>query len=221
MRRFLAKAGEHRPPGCGVLRRQRRDRSRGLLEILADAKIGVVAEDAGETVGGGRESEALRREFVFMGGEEWRPANNERFIAQRSWRKPGKVTSRVLTAPPGSAACSITATDQPRFKRWIAAARPLCPAPTTTASNASISRSSSPPISRQLHISGSRRREATSNAWPAQCLNCAKNDWRPVPDALAPIACIRIFLVYGGRAFARAQSEGTRMREETFEERWR
>ena len=46
--------------------------ARGLLEILADAKIGVVAKDAGETVGGGRESEALRRKLVFMGGEEWR-----------------------------------------------------------------------------------------------------------------------------------------------------
>src|SRR5579872_7138361 len=68
------------------------------------------------------------------------PANMERFIAQRSWRKPGRVTSRVLTAPPGSAACSITATDQPRSRRWIAAARPLQPAPTTTASNASIPR---------------------------------------------------------------------------------
>ena len=72
MRRLLAEAGEHRPPGRGVLRRQRRDRSRGRLEILADAKIGVVAKDAGETVGGGRESEALRRKLVFMGGEEWR-----------------------------------------------------------------------------------------------------------------------------------------------------
>ena len=72
MRRFLAEAGEHRPPGRGILRRQRRDPSRGLFEILADAKIGVVAKDARETVGGGRESEALRREFVFMRGEEWR-----------------------------------------------------------------------------------------------------------------------------------------------------
>ena len=46
--------------------------ARGLLEILADAKIGVVAKDAGETIGGGREGEALRRQLVFVGGEEWR-----------------------------------------------------------------------------------------------------------------------------------------------------
>ena len=32
----------------------------------------MVAEDARETVGGGREREALRHEFVFIGGEERR-----------------------------------------------------------------------------------------------------------------------------------------------------
>ena len=78
MRRLFAEAGEHRPPGRGVLRRQRRDRSCGFLGILADAKIGVVAEDAGETVGGGRESEALRDKLVFMGGEEWRPSKQRK-----------------------------------------------------------------------------------------------------------------------------------------------
>ena len=72
MRRLVAKAGEHRPPGRGILRRQRRNRIGGLLEILAHAKIGVVAEDAGETVGGRRESEALRHKLIFMGGEKWR-----------------------------------------------------------------------------------------------------------------------------------------------------
>jgi hypothetical protein len=39
--------------------------------------------------------------------------------------------------------------------------------------------------------------------------------------ALAAIACIRIFLGYGGHAFGRNTIDGTRMREETFEERWR
>ncbi len=73
MRRFLAKAGEHRPPGRGILRRQRRDRSRGLLEILADAKIGPVAKDARETIVCRREGEAMRNKLVFIGGEEWRP----------------------------------------------------------------------------------------------------------------------------------------------------
>ena len=33
----------------------------------------MIAKDAGETVGGGRESEALRNKLVFMRGEEWRP----------------------------------------------------------------------------------------------------------------------------------------------------
>ena len=70
VRRFIAKADEHRRPSCGVLRRQRRDRIRGLLEILADAEICVVAKDAGETVGRGRKSETLRRQLVFMRGEE-------------------------------------------------------------------------------------------------------------------------------------------------------
>ncbi len=78
MRRLLAKAREHRPPRRGVLRRQRRYPIRCLFEILADAKIGVVAKHARETVGGGREGEALRRELVFMGGEEWRPSKQRK-----------------------------------------------------------------------------------------------------------------------------------------------
>jgi len=39
--------------------------------------------------------------------------------------------------------------------------------------------------------------------------------------APAAIACIRIFLGYGGPAFARKPFGDTRMREDTFEERWR
>jgi hypothetical protein len=46
----------------------------------------VVAEDAHETLGGGRESEALRRKLVFMGGEE------------RRSRKRGKVHRAEVVA---------------------------------------------------------------------------------------------------------------------------
>ena len=99
MRRLLAKAGEHRPPRSGVLRRQRRDRSRGLLEVLADAKIGVVAKDAGETVGGGRESETLRNKLVFMGGEEWRS------------REQGEVHRAEVVAEAGQ--CDFARLDRP------------------------------------------------------------------------------------------------------------
>jgi hypothetical protein len=38
---------------------------------------------------------------------------------------------------------------------------------------------------------------------------------------LAAIACVRIFLGYGGGAFARNTFVDMRVREETFEERWR
>ena len=89
MRRLPAKAREHRPPSRSVLRRQRRDRARGLLEILADAKISVVAKDARETVGGGRESETLRNKLVFMGGEEGRS------------RKQGEVHRAEVVAEAG------------------------------------------------------------------------------------------------------------------------
>src|SRR6185437_13620759 len=50
------------------------------------------------------------------------------------WRKPGCVTSRVLTAPPPTAARSTTATFQPLAERCTAAASPLTPEPMTIAS---------------------------------------------------------------------------------------
>ncbi len=89
IRSLLAEPREHRPPGCGVFRRKRRDRSCGCLEILADAKISVVTKDAGETVGGGSESEALRRQLVLVRGEERRP------------RKQGEVHRAEVVAEAG------------------------------------------------------------------------------------------------------------------------
>ena len=77
-------------------------------------------------------------------------------------------------------------------------------------------------ISRQLHISEGRRREVTSNACPAQCLNCGQNRLASaIPARSQPIACVSIFLGYVGGAFARNTFGDMRMREETFEERWR
>src|SRR5439155_25958223 len=51
-----------------------------------------------------------------------------------SWRKPGSVSSAVLTAPPSSRSASRTQTLQPPRERSAAAASELMPLPTTTAS---------------------------------------------------------------------------------------
>ncbi len=53
--------------------------------------------------------------------------------AQWSWTNPGSVISDDAVAPPGVGACSSTVTSMPWEARWIAATRPLCPAPTTRA----------------------------------------------------------------------------------------
>ena len=50
-----------------------------------------------------------------------------------SWRKPGSVSSSVRTAPPGRSAASSTVTAWPASASRMAAARPLGPAPMTTA----------------------------------------------------------------------------------------
>jgi len=42
------------------------------------------------------------------------------------------VLSPDVDAPPGRAPCSSTVTSRPCAARWIAATRPLCPAPTTS-----------------------------------------------------------------------------------------
>ncbi len=49
--------------------------------------------------------------------------------------KPGNVSSFVRAPPPGVSAASITSTFQPLRARWIAAASPLGPEPTMTASS--------------------------------------------------------------------------------------
>ena len=59
------------------------------------------------------------------------PANRPRFIANRSWRKPGKVTSAVRTAPPAVSALSSTMTRRPFFASRAAAESPLIPDPMT------------------------------------------------------------------------------------------
>ncbi len=55
---------------------------------------------------------------------------------QMSWRKPGRVTSAVRAPPPMVALASITSTRRPARPRVMAAASPLGPDPTTTASYA-------------------------------------------------------------------------------------
>ncbi len=55
-------------------------------------------------------------------------------VEQTSWAYPGRVSSLVRQPPPGSAAPSMTSTASPALASVIAAASPLGPEPTTTAS---------------------------------------------------------------------------------------
>src|SRR5262249_21542477 len=66
---------------------------------------------------------------------------------QRSCRKPGRVSAAERVPPPISSRASSTSTEQPARASWTAAARPLGPAPTTTASDALISPPGSRPAS--------------------------------------------------------------------------
>src|SRR5690348_14496802 len=54
---------------------------------------------------------------------------------QTSWWKPGRVRSAVRQPPPGVSEASSTSTERPARARVMAAASPLGPAPTTTASS--------------------------------------------------------------------------------------
>src|SRR5262249_38092818 len=54
---------------------------------------------------------------------------------QRSWTKPGRVSSAERVPPPSLEAASSTRTERPARARVMAAARPLGPAPTTTAAS--------------------------------------------------------------------------------------
>src|SRR5665213_1051673 len=58
--------------------------------------------------------------------------------APTSWRKPGRVSSAVRHAPPTSSAASTTCTARPRSASTMAAASPLGPEPTTTASSGRV-----------------------------------------------------------------------------------
>ncbi len=62
------------------------------------------------------------------------PAKRLRFVANRSWRNPGTVSSSVRTAPPGAALRSSTMTLRPAEASTTAVASPLMPEPTTTQS---------------------------------------------------------------------------------------
>ena len=64
---------------------------------------------------------------------------------QMSWARPGTVSSAVRVPPPISSAASSTVTDSPAVARVTAAARPLGPAPITTASQASCPEKGSGP----------------------------------------------------------------------------
>ena len=58
--------------------------------------------------------------------------------------------------------------------------------------------------------------------WLARAtLELSENRLATAIGARAAIACVSIFLGYGGDAFARNAFGDMRMREETFEERWR
>ncbi len=106
--------------------RPRNDDMHQRLQLAVDHHDGFVAAIAAH-------DEDMVVDLVF---EHWELSreNMEMFIAQRSCRKPGSVTSLVFTAPPGSALASTMATFQPFLASSTAAASPLCPAPMTTAS---------------------------------------------------------------------------------------
>ena len=66
------------------------------------------------------------------------PGTRGWIAAQMSWRKPGSVRSAVRFPPPIVALASITRTERPARAKVMAAASPLGPEPTTTASNIGI-----------------------------------------------------------------------------------
>ena len=97
------KRAPDRLPRLGVGRRKRGDARDRRLQRLADAEIGRVAKHARETIfPPARRRGRCASSASLCAAKNGEPANIERFIAQRSWRKPGSVSSRVLTAPPGS-----------------------------------------------------------------------------------------------------------------------
>ena len=209
VRRFLAKAREHRPPGRGVLRRQRRDRSCGLLEILADAKIGVVAKDARETVGGGRESKTLRNKLVFMGGEE------------RRSRKQGEVHRAEVVAEAGQGDFAGLDRAAGLGRLLDHRDRPAAAQEVDRGGEAVMSRADddgvesvhpafwSPPISRQMHISLAAARRYVQRL-PRAMLEPGKSA-RDVPTSSQRLLASAYSWAMVGRR-SRNQFDGTRMR---------
>ncbi len=93
---------------------------------------------------------------------------------QTSWRKPGSVSSEVRAPPPGSSAASTTRTLRPASARVMAAASPLGPAPTMTASCSAIRQraTAGAPTARTAAAASSTACPASSNRRPMP-----KNPW--------------------------------------------
>ena len=85
---------------------------------------------------------------------------------QTSWTNPGRVSSAERVPPPTVSAPSTTSTERPAWARVMAAARPLGPAPTTTASYG---------CSRPLSVG--RPRPATSGAAAHRRPGLRSSDW--------------------------------------------
>ena len=132
--RILAEPSEQIPPGFRVRRREGGNACERCLQRPADAEIRPVAKYGREACSAGTKARPCARSASLWAAKKPEPANIERFIAQRSCRKPGSVRSRVLTAPPGSSFASTMATRFPLAARCTPAARPLWPAPMMTAS---------------------------------------------------------------------------------------
>src|SRR5580700_3745030 len=70
MRRIETEARNQIAPGFSIRGRKRRDASRSFVEAGADAEIGSVTKDAGETVMRGHEAETLIQKRLLVRGEE-------------------------------------------------------------------------------------------------------------------------------------------------------
>ena len=94
----------------------------------------AVAKDAGEAMGGGHESEAVREQQLLVRGEEGRPREHRQVHRRNVMAESRQGQLSRLHRAARLVVPSTTATDQPLVARCTAAARPLCPAPMTTAS---------------------------------------------------------------------------------------
>src|SRR6266511_3857038 len=112
---------------------------------LAEAGMSVLVLERDAVQGGGlRTEELLEPGFrhdvcsTVMAlpplSKNFRSGGRAMTVEQTSWRKPGSSSSSVRRPPPWTASRSRTSTDMPASASVIAAARPLGPEPTTTAS---------------------------------------------------------------------------------------